>query len=110
MNKQIPNIPAGSVTQEMIDGWKAQGYDVTRARFPHSDGEKICYLRNPERSEISYATAASATDPLKFNESLTESCWLAGDEIIKTHGGLSLSLGNKLSEIIGMVEVKLEKL
>lgn len=110
-------LPA-DVTPEVIASWKNQYAEIHRIKLKKTeqvdgktvDTPKVCYLRMPERKEISFATSASQSDPLAFNKVLIDACWLAGDPEILTHTGLNMSLGSRLSDIIGIVEAELEKL
>lgn len=71
---------------------------------------KSCILRKPNRKELGYASVAGKDNPLKFNEVIFNSCWLAGDEIIKDDDTLFLSASAKIAEIIEFKEAELEKL
>lgn len=107
MSKEEKTILKGSdVTQEMIDAWKKQYGDIFRVKVE----DKTCYLKVPTRKTLSYATQASKTNPLKFNEIIIDGCWLGGDEDFKTNDSYFLALSSKLDEIIEVKEVELEKL
>jgi len=49
-------------------------------------------------------------DPMRFNESLLEQCWLAGDEDIKTNDTLFISVMDKLEKLMNFKDSQLEKL
>ena len=72
--------------------------------------EFVCYLRKPTRKELSYAAVAGKTDPLKYNETILKSCWLGGDEEIRTDDDLFLSAGAVLGDIIETKAAELKKL
>lgn len=95
-------------TPEQIEEWKKEHVDVYELKAPKAD--KICYLRKPTRKELSYATAASTTDPLKFNDSILKSCWLYGDEEIKTNDTLFLGICPQLDKVCEFEIFELEKL
>lgn len=95
-------------TPEQISDWKKEHIYVYQVKAPESD--KICYLRKPTRKELSFATAASTTDALKFNESILNSCWLYGDDEIKTNDTLFLGICPLLDEICAFEKFELEKL
>jgi len=97
-----------TATPEQIAAWKAEHIYVYALKAP--DADKICYLRKPTRKELSYATAASATDSLNFNESILKSCWLGGDDEIKTNDTLFLGICPMLDEICAFEKFELEKL
>ncbi|KMQ70240.1 hypothetical protein [Chryseobacterium koreense] len=94
------------VAKEQIETWKKQHGSV----FKITVEDKVCYLKTPDRKALSYASSVASKDPLKFNEILLKSAWLAGDEEIKTDDTLFLSASSKLAEIIEVKEAELEKL
>lgn len=95
-------------TEEQIKEWKDKHIFVYRLRNVEHD--VICYLRKPTRQELSYATTAGTSDPLKFNDSILSSCWLGGDEEIKTNDTYFLGICPQLDEICSFVKFELEKL
>lgn len=94
------------VSQKQIEAWKAEHESV----FKVAVEGKTAYLRSPNRKEMSYASKVGKTDPMKFNEYLMKTCWLAGDEEIQTKDSLFMSVAGKLVEIIDIKESTLEKL
>lgn len=97
-----------TATPEQIAAWKKEHISVYALKAP--DADKICYLRKPTRKELSYATSASSADPLNFNTSILTSCWLDGDEEIKTNDSLFLGICPMLDEICSFEKFELEKL
>lgn len=97
-----------TATPEQIAEWKAIHLNVYALKTTALD--KICYLRKPTRQELSYATKASETDSLNFNASILKSCWLHGDEEIKTNDSLFLGICPMLDEICAFEKFELEKL
>lgn len=93
-------------TKEQISDWKKKHGYVCEISV---DG-KTCYLRKPSRHELSYATTVASKDPIKFNELLLNSCWLAGDEEIKKDDDLFLAVCPKLAELVEVKEAELKKL
>lgn len=110
MKKQLIAIDSLQVAENrenQIKAWKAEFGEI----FYFKLGEnKECYLRKPTRQEVSYASMAATTDPMAYNDSLLSTCWLAGHEEIKTDTGLFLSISQKLTDMIGIVEVEMVKL
>jgi len=94
------------VTPEQIGEWKKKHGNVFEIEV---DGHR-CYLRKPTRSELGYASVASKQNPLKYNESILKSCWLGGDEAIRSDDSLFLSAGAVLGEIIEIKDAELKKL
>ena len=97
-----------TATPEQIAQWKTEHVSVYALKSASAD--KICYLRKPTRQELSFASTAGATDPLKFNDSILRSCWLYGDEEIKTNDSLFLGVCPQLDEICAFEQFQLEKL
>lgn len=71
--------------------------------------QKRCYMRQPKRSDISQAAIVGAQDPLAFNLSILESCWITGDEDIKTHDGYFMSVSGLIGRIVGVSQATLKK-
>ena len=94
------------LTPEAIAELKKKHGDI----YKISVDDKSCILRKPNRKELSYASVAGKNDPLKFNEVILNSCWLAGDDELKTDDYLFLSASAKIAEIIEIKEAELEKL
>lgn len=70
----------------------------------------MAYLKKSSRKTLSYATATAGKDPMKFNEIMLNSCWIDGDEEIKTDDSLFLAASSKLAELIEVKEAELVKL
>ena len=97
-----------TATPEQIAAWKKEHLYVYALKSVNAD--KICYLRKPTRNELSFASTAGAQDALKFNDSILKSCWLHGDEEIKTNDALFLGICPQLDEICEFEKFELEKL
>lgn len=93
-------------TAEQIEQWKKQYREVYQVTV---DG-KVCYLRKPNRKELSYASVAGKSDPMKFNEVILNQCWLAGDEEIKTDDSLFLGVSAQIAQLVEVKEAELKKL
>lgn len=94
------------ITQEQIDAWKAQHTHVFK--ITAKDRGLTAYCRSVKRQEMSYIS--SVKDPIKFNELLLNTCWLAGDEEIKTDDAIFMGLAPQISKLMHAEEVELEKL
>lgn len=94
------------VTKAQIAEWKEKHGDIYKLAVE----DKVCYLKEPDRKTLSYATTVGQKDPMKFNEIMLNACWLGGDEIIKTKDSYFLSASTKLAELIQVKEATLEKL
>lgn len=94
-------------TKEQIEKLKKEHGQIFA--FKSESGES-CLLRKPTRKELSYASMAGQNDPIKFSELILNSCWLAGDEQIKTDDELFMGVSQLLGEMIKMKSFELEKL
>ncbi len=101
------NPVAFKATEDQIAEWKKQFDSVIKIEIP--EAKKACYLRSVDRKIMSYISQLSS-DPIKYNESLLEQCWLAGDEEIKTKDSLFMSIMGDLAELIDFHETELTKL
>jgi hypothetical protein len=102
----------GGVTQDQINGWKAEHGDIYRISIPR-DGEGepyTCYLKKPDRKTIAVVSPLVNTNPVKGNEVLLQNCWLGGDRDIQTNDDLFLSAAAKLGELFNIKEAEIAKL
>ncbi|MCQ2299755.1 MAG: hypothetical protein MJZ81_06495 [Bacteroidales bacterium] len=93
-------------TAEQIAEWKEKYRDIYEITV---DG-RVCYLRKPTRRELSYASMAGKSDPMKFNEVILAQCWLDGDDEIKTDDALFLGVSAQVAQIVEVKEAELKKL
>lgn len=98
------------VTEKQIAEWKSKFGSIYKITVGNDGDKKECYLRQPSRKALGYASQAGKENPMKFNEVILNECWLAGDEEIKTDDTLFLSVSGKIAEIIEIKEASLEKL
>ncbi|MBQ7530841.1 MAG: hypothetical protein IJT12_03975 [Paludibacteraceae bacterium] len=95
-----------NLTKEAIAELKKKYGDIFKITV---DG-KSCILRKPNRKELSYASVAGKNDPIKFNESILNACFVAGDQEILTDDYLFLAASAKLEGVIEIKTAELEKL
>ncbi|MCD8080192.1 MAG: hypothetical protein LUF04_07215 [Bacteroides sp.] len=96
----------GEATAEQISEWKKKHGSIFRIE---TEGH-VCYLHKPTRKNISYASAAGKSDPLKFNELILRDCWVGGSEEIRTDDELFLAASGVLDQLIEIKQASLEKL
>jgi hypothetical protein len=92
--------------ENQIEEWKAKHGEIFKITV---DG-KIAYLRKPNRKDLSYLSVVAKNDYIKANEILLNSCWLGGDEEIKTNDEFFLSAIAQLGNMIKVKGSELEKL
>lgn len=93
-------------SEKQIQEWKERYRDIYEITV---DG-RVCYLRKPNRRELSYASMAGKSDPMKFNETILQQCWLDGDEEIKTEDELFLGVSAQVAQLVEVKEAELKKL
>lgn len=94
------------VTKEQIESWKKKHGDVFEVNV---DG-RTAYLKKPDRKVLGAASVLGKDDPMKYNETLLENCWLGGDEEIKTDDSLFLGVSSVLAEIIEIKKAEIKKI
>lgn len=92
--------------EQKIAEWKRKHGDV----FQVEVGGRTCYLHKPDRRTLSAAAVVGGNDPMKYNEIILKSCWIEGDEEIKSDDELFLGVAGKLTEIIKIAEASVKKL
>ncbi len=100
------NIKNIRPSQEQIDSWKAKYEKVWKLKV----ADKEAIVRSPERNELSYAAKVGANDPMKYNEYMLKTCWLAGDEEIQTIDSYFMGACGQLEKLIQIQESSLEEL
>jgi len=93
-------------TKAQIDALKAKHGDI----FLIEVENKKAIVKAPGRKELGAASTLAGSDPMKFNEQILKSCWLEGDEEIKTNDRLFMSVSAKLDKIIEIAEAEIKKL
>lgn len=93
-------------TKEQIEGWKKQHGSV----YEISTKDAVCYIRSPQRKDLSHATTVAGNDPFKFNEVIMKDCWLFGDDSMINDIDKFLGVSEQLGDIIEKAETKLKKL
>ena len=97
---------AGKATPEQIAAWKQEHGEVHEVEVE----DHFCYLKNPSRKVLGYASTAGKQNPIKFNEIMLAGCWVGGDEKMKTDDSLFLAVGSVLQELVQVKEATIKKL
>ncbi|MDR2475944.1 MAG: hypothetical protein LBD45_08820 [Bacteroidales bacterium] len=100
------SIITGEATPEQVETWKKKHGRV----FQVKTGESVGYLKKPGRSELSYAGKVGAQKPLDFSEAIFQSCWLGGDETIKSNDEKFLAVSSQLENVISVAEAEIKEL
>jgi len=96
----------GVATPEQIAGWKNLHGDV----FTVEVGDRIGYLKRPDRATMAAATSIGEKEPMRFSEILLENCWLGGDEAIKREDRYFLAVLPQLDILVDFGVATLKKL
>ena len=96
----------GQVSQEQIDKWKGKHKEIFQLKVE----DRVCYVRKPDRKELSYAQSTLSKNPIAYNEYLLRTCWLGGDMEIQTNDSYFYGASSELSELIEVKESELLKL
>jgi len=97
---------------ERLEILKKQYPDVWTLSVPCDDKGKdnaVAYLKKPDRNVISAALAMQGTNPLKAKEIILSSCWIEGDERIKTNDDLFISACFVMDKLIRVRKAELKK-
>lgn len=92
-------------TPEQIESWKQQYGDIFEI---HVEG-KYGYLKKPDRKTVGYA-ASVQSNPIKSNEIILKSCWIAGDDCIKDDDQYFLSVQGMLAPLMEAKQAEIKKL
>ncbi len=91
---KLDKIPGG-VTQAQIDMWKAQHGSVSLVQVPLNDqGTSLAsaYVRKPNLTDLSAATAVQENDPMLAGQILFDNCYLGGDPEVSSIDEVKLSV------------------
>lgn len=98
--------PAGVVTAQQIEKWKAQYGRI----YTYTADGKVGYLRAPDRRIIASAAVLAGPDNLKQKEMVIANCWLGGDADLKDRDNYFFGLSNVVDGIIDVVQGELKEL
>jgi len=94
------------VTPDQINEWKQKHGKV----FLISVGDLKGYFRKPDRKTLSAAMKFGANDPMKFNETLANNCWLAGDEELRTEDDNFMAVSSQFGELVKVKDAEIKEL
>ena len=97
---------SGEAAPEQIATWKNLHRDVFRVKA----GNKVGYLKRPDRTTLKAANTIAESDGMRSNEILLENCWLGGDPEIKTNDNYFLEVVPVLEEIVDFGRAEIKKL
>lgn len=102
----VNNKKTELATPEQLQAWKDKYEKVWKLKV----ADKEAIVRSPQRNELSYAAKVGANDPMKYNEFMLKTCWLAGDEEIQTKDSYFIGACSQLEKLIQIQESSLEEL
>lgn len=92
--------------ENTIKEWKAKHGQV----FEYEVDGHYGYFRKPSRQELSMILKIGQKDPMKLNDSLIQTCLLAGDEELMNDDSYYLGLMEHLQALIEIKSGELKKL
>jgi hypothetical protein len=93
-------------TKKEIEELKVQHGDLYKLTVE----DKCCFLKKPSRKTLGYASKASESNPLAFNEVILRECFVAGDTEIRDDDDYFLGASQKISQLIVVKNAELEKI
>lgn len=78
--------------------------------FQLTVSDKKAILKKPDRKVLSMALSLSEKDPIKFGELILDSCWIEGDEEIRTNDSYFLASLEVLQEMVEIKQASLKKI
>jgi hypothetical protein len=100
-----------TASPEQIAAWKQKHKEIFELEvFDKKENIFRVYLKKPDRAVVGAATKFGSSDPIKFNDTLFNSCWLDGDSEIKTDDDLYLSASARFADVVEIRETSLKKL
>ena len=100
MSKETPTI------EEQIQAWKKKHGDV----FQITVEDKTAYLKKPDRNTLASAMAMGKTNPMKTGETILKSCWLGGDDEIKSDDSYFFGALQQIDQLIEIKAAEIKKL
>ena len=104
------------VTPTQIAQWKKEHGDDNILKLTIIPAQKdtklnpaVCYVRKPTLTEMIMAEQTGQNSILQEGEVLLQSCWLAGDEIIKTNPEYTIQACYKAHGLFEKMVSTLEK-
>lgn len=96
--------------QATLDRLKKTHATVYVLAVETENGESaIAFLKPPPRNILNFYLAKVSTEPITAHEILLNSCWLEGNELIKTDDSLFLSAIPQLGSMMSLKQGSLRK-
>jgi len=97
----------GKLSEKEIEAFKAKHGEV----FEFEVDGKVCYLKKPDRKLLGAAMKMSKDDPMKFNETIMNNCFLGGYDGFKdVNGDLFLDIESEFAKLLERRAVTVKKL
>jgi len=102
-------LSAASVVEELFETKEAILKKLDNKTFEVKIDKYSCILKKPSVSDLSIIMGLAESDPIKSNEKLLESCWVSGDDVIKTEDELFFGVSSVIGDIIKIREASIKK-
>lgn len=103
---QLPESVTRHAKPEQLKEWKAKHGEIHVLEFD----DKSAIVRKPTTAELGRALTLGKNNPLEFNKAILHSCWLAGDEEIKTDQEYFLGAGEQMATLVQSKQAELKKI
>lgn len=87
------------ITPQRINQWKKEHGQVYKLIPDPSRPGLFCIVRHPKIEDIVLSSTIGGSDKIKTGKSQLETCWLGGDESIKTDAELNRSAALQMGKI-----------
>jgi len=100
------------ITAAQIKEWKKRHGDVFQIDVTLDDegNQASAFFKKPDLKIVGLAAKFAEVDPVKSGNIMFESCWLGGNEIVKTNDEAKLSAIKELGTLFKVRQAQIKKL
>ena len=104
--------PLTEIDAQVIEGWKKEHGEVHEISVVDKNGNVLKgYIKEPNRHVISMAMSLySSKKMLEAGETILDSCWLGGDERLRTEEKPRIAAAMQAQNAVEMLESSMVKL
>ena len=105
-NNKPATQAASEINSATIEKWKKDHGKV----FQITVEDKTGYYKKPDRKTLGAAMKFGQGDPMKFNETLAQNCWLGGDEEMRSNDDYFLAAATQFGELVTVKQAEIKEL
>jgi hypothetical protein len=98
------------INDKQIAEWKQKFGKVFQIDVDVKGESKTGFYKKPDRKILGAAMKFGQNDPMKFNETLAQNCWLGGDSAMQTNDDYFLAAATKFGELVQVGEASIKEL